>query len=227
MRILLVEDDEALSEAMSYHLRMEGYEVDCCDDGGDALRWLKQRAHNLVVLDRMLPSMDGIQLLRHLRTAGDGIPVLMVTALDGIGERVTGLDAGADDYLVKPFAVEELLARVRSLGRRPANWESTDRVNWGDIILDVERCLILKGQKSVSLSKRENQLLETLLRDPCTILPRSVLFSRVWGPDAPVEEANLDNYIHFLRKRLKTVDSKIRIKTIRSVGYCLEYGEDT
>lgn len=223
MRILLVEDDRDLCEAMRYHLEKEGYDVDSCEDGGDALRWLDQQAHNMVILDRMLPGMDGIAILRKLRERSDGVPVLMVTALDGVGERVTGLDAGADDYLVKPFAVDELLARVRSLGRRPASWESVQRLEWGDISLDVQRHLVRKVPKSVSLTKREAQLLEVLLRDPGTVIPRAVLFARVWGPDAPVEEGNLDNYVHFLRKRLKSIGSGLKIKTVRSVGYSLQF----
>lgn len=225
MRILLVEDDLALCEAMRYHLAGEGYEVDCCHDGEDALVWAAQQAHSLILLDRMLPGLDGIGVLHRLRAGGNGVPVLMVTALDGVGERVTGLDAGADDYLVKPFAVEELLARVRSLSRRPAAWESIQLLEWGDLSLDTARHLLQKQPKSISLSKREAQLLEVLLRDPQTVIPRGVLFARVWGPDAPVEEANLDNYIHFLRKRLKSVGSRITIKTVRSVGYCLQMGE--
>ncbi|MDR2908662.1 MAG: response regulator transcription factor [Oscillospiraceae bacterium] len=221
MRILLVEDDLDLCEAMRVHLTREGCEVDCCHDGENASRWLTQQAHSLVILDRMLPGLDGVSVLKRLRDTGSGVPVLMVTALDGIGDRVSGLDAGADDYLVKPFAVEELLARVRSLGRRPVLWGADPGVTYGDLVLDSTRHRLGSAGKSLALSKREAQLLEILMKSPGTVLPRPVLFARVWGPDAPVEEANLDNYVHFLRKRLTELGSEVRIKTVRSVGYTL------
>jgi DNA-binding response OmpR family regulator len=222
MRILLVEDDLALCEAMRWHLEREGYEVDCCHDGGDAIRWLEQRAHGLLILDRMLPGVSGIDILKRLRNTGGGIPVLMVTALDGVGERVAGLDAGADDYLPKPFAVEELLARVRSLGRRPRVWEESPALTFGDLSLDVQRQRLSGNGKSVALTKRESQLMEVLMQAHGSPVPRVLLFARVWGPDAPVEEGNLDNYVHFLRKRLGELESGVRIKTVRSVGYCLQ-----
>jgi DNA-binding response OmpR family regulator len=169
----------------------------------------------------MLPGLDGVGVLKKLRDIGSGIPVLMVTALDGIGDRVTGLDAGADDYLVKPFAVEELLARVRSLGRRPVSWEADPSVSWGDLSLDVQRHRLTRQGKSLTLTKREAQLLETFLQHPEAVMTRAVLFARVWGPDAPVEDGNLDNYIHFLRKRLTELGSGVQIRTVRSVGYTL------
>jgi DNA-binding response OmpR family regulator len=221
MRILLVEDDLDLCEAMRVHLEREGCEVDCCHDGKDAVRWLMQQAHGLVILDRMLPGLDGVSVLKKLRDTGSGVPVLMVTALDGVGDRVAGLDAGADDYLVKPFAVEELLARVRSLSRRPVTWESNPAVVYGDLALDVQRHRLSREGKSLILTKREAQLLETLMQHPNTVMTRAVLFARVWGPDAPVEDGNLDNYVHFLRKRLAELGSEVSIRTVRSVGYTL------
>jgi DNA-binding response OmpR family regulator len=207
---------------MRWHLEREGYEVDCCHDGDDAVRWLEQQAHGLLILDRMLPGLDGIGVLKRLRNAGGGVPVLMVTALDGVGNRVEGLDAGADDYLSKPFAVEELLARVRSLSRRPRQWSAEESVSFGDLSLDPERQRLSRGGKSVSLTKRETQLLEELMNSRGTAIPRARLFAHVWGPDAPVEEGNLDNYIHFLRKRLTELGSGVRIRTVRSVGYALQ-----
>lgn len=226
MRIMLVEDDRDLCEAMRYHLEKAGYAVDPCYAGDDAVQWLHQRAHGLVILDRMLPGLDGVEVLRRLRQMGSGIPVLMVTALDGIGDRVNGLDAGADDYLVKPFAVEELLARVRSLSRRPTKWSDSGVLQYGDLSLDVERHWLAANGRSISLSKRETQLFEVLLANPRSVLTREVLFARVWGPDAPVEEGNLDNYVHFLRKRLADLESVVRIRTVRSVGYCLQLAEE-
>lgn len=226
MRILLVEDDVSLCDAVKYHLVREGYDVDACHDGEDALHWIRQHAYELVILDRMLPSLDGIGILGKMRSEGLHIPVLMVTALDGVGERVAGLDAGADDYLVKPFAVEELMARVRSLSRRSPQFESNQRLCYGDVTMDLSRQYLQKTTGSVALSKREAQLLAVLMRNGSQVLPRAVLFARVWGPDAPVEEGNLDSYIHFLRAKLKAVGSTLQIKTIRSVGYQLQKGEE-
>jgi len=225
MRILLVEDDTDLCDAMRFHLEREGYQVDVCHDGEDALGWIRQQAHGVIVLDRMLPGMDGMQILAKMRREQLATPVLMATALDGVGERVAGLDTGADDYLVKPFAVEELLARVRSLTRRAPQWAEAGRLIIGDIALDTTRHLAQRGERSVSLSKREMQLLEVFVRNPNQVLPRAVLFSQVWGPDAPVEETNLDSYIHFLRRRLRELGSGLRIRTVRSVGYRLDTGD--
>jgi len=221
----MVEDDAALCDAVIYHLKREGYEADFCHDGEEALYNIRQNAYDLVILDRMLPSMDGISILGKMRSEGFQTPVLMVTALDGIGERVTGLDAGADDYLVKPFAMEELMARVRSLSRRAPRLEDTQLVNYGDVSLDISRQYLSRGENSVTLSKREAQLMAVLMRGGSQTLPRSVLLARVWGPDVPVEEGNLDSYIHFLRSKLKKIGSTTQIKTIRSVGYQLHKGE--
>lgn len=226
MRILLVEDDAALCDAVKYHLLREGYEVGVCHDGEDALYLIRQNAYDLIILDRMLPGLDGIGILRKMRLDGLNTPVLMVTAMDGIGERVTGLDAGADDYLVKPFAVEELMARVRSLSRRPPQLENVQMVSCGDATLDISRQHLYCTGNSVALSKRETQLMEVLMRNGSQVLSRSILLARVWGPDLPVEDGNLDSYIHFLRVKLKKIGSSLQIKTIRSVGYQLHKGEE-
>lgn len=220
----MVEDDAALCDAILYHLKREGYEANSCHDGEEALFHIRQNAYDLVILDRMLPSLDGISILGKMRSEGLHTPVLMVTALDGIGERVTGLDAGADDYLVKPFAVEELMARVRSLSRRPPQLENTQHVSYGDVDLDLSRQYLVRGDNSVTLSKREVQLMAVLMRGGSQALPRSVLLARVWGSNVPVEDGNLDSYIHFLRSKLKKLGSTLQIKTIRSVGYQLHKG---
>lgn len=225
MRILLVEDDAALCDAVAYHLEHEGYEADCCHDGEEALYQIRLNAYDLIILDRMLPSLDGIGILRKMRREGLHTPVLMVTALDGVGERVTGLDAGADDYLVKPFAVEELMARVRSLSRRPPRLENTRVISCGSVELDVSRQYLGGTEGGVTLSKREAQLMEALMRSGSRATPRELLLARVWGPEIPVEDGNLDSYIHFLRVKLKKIGSPLKIKTIRSVGYQLYEGE--
>ena len=165
MRILLIEDDKKLCEAVEYQLRQQGFTVDICYEGDDGLRWLCQQAHDLVLLDRMLPVMDGVAVVRKARAMGVTTPVLMLTALGTIEQKVEGLDAGADDYLPKPFAIEELLARVRAMGRRPHQWGSTQSFTWGDITLNSDESILKKGEKVCSLSKRETRLLEAFLKN--------------------------------------------------------------
>lgn len=222
MRILLIEDDEKLCEGLIFHLNGEGYITDVCHDGLDALSFIEQCNYDLLILDRMLPSLDGLKLLMHIRNKGITTPVIRLTALSDINNKVEGLDAGADDYLGKPFAIEELLARIRALSRRPIQWESTKQLSTGDITLDLNSFLLTGPSKSCSLSKREAALLEVFLNNPNILLPRNVILSKVWGPYSSVEDGNLDNYIHFLRRRLKTVDSVIKITTTRAIGYTLE-----
>ena len=224
MRILMVEDDQALCAAVDIHLRQQGYTVDYAHTGEDGLHFALQNAYDLILMDRMLPELDGLEAVRTLRSRGFSTPVLMLTALDGVPDRVDGLDAGADDYLAKPFAAEELLARIRALSRRPRQWESTSRLSAGDLELDTELAALRGPAGACPLSRREKQLLELFLRNAGQTLTRELLLSRVWGPDAPVEDGNLDNYIHFLRRRLRTVGSAVRLATVRSVGYRLEVG---
>ncbi len=222
MRILVIEDDPNLSEVISFSLKNEGYDVDLCADGEDGLYYIKQKGYDLIVLDRMLPSMDGLQIIKTMRAFEIFTPVIMVTALNGIGDRVTGLDAGADDYLVKPFATPELLARVRALIRRPPKWESTQITTCGDVSLDSGSRQMKGPSASCSLSKREAQLFEVLLKSPDAIVTRETLLARVWGNESAVEEGNIDNYIYFLRRRLTAVGSSLKIKTVRSLGYSLD-----
>ena len=224
MRILMVEDDQALCAAVDIHLRQQGYTVDYAHTGEDGLHFALQNAYDLILMDRMLPELDGLEAVRTLRSRGFSTPVLMLTALDGVPDRVDGLDAGADDYLAKPFAAEELLARIRALSRRPRQWESTSRLSAGDLELDTELAALRGPAGACSLSRREKQLLELFLRNAGQTLTRELLLSRVWGPDAPVEDGNLDNYIPCLRRRLRTVGSAVRLATVRSVGYRLEVG---
>lgn len=224
MRILMVEDDVALCQAVDIHLKKEGHTVNFAHNGEDGLHFALQNAYDLLLLDRMLPGLDGMALVARLRRENISAPVLMMTALNGIGDRVDGLDAGADDYLPKPFATEELLARIRALARRPAQWESTLRLALGDAELDAELCTLRGPTSACTLSKREGQLLLLFFRNKGQTMTRELLLARIWGPDAPVEEGNLDNYIHFLRRRLASVGSTLKIVTARGVGYRLEEG---
>lgn len=222
MRILLIEDNPELCTSLSFHLKAEGFQVDLCHDGEEGLYLIKEQAHDLILLDRMLPQIDGLTILRTMRSLNLSTPVILVTALGEISDRVDGLDCGADDYIVKPFAFEELMARIRCIFRRPPKWENNQTLQFGDISYDTELREISCGAKTCSLSRREGELLELFLRNARQTLPRSTILSRVWGPDADVEDGNLDNYIHFIRRRLRNSGSRLSLKTIRGVGYCLE-----
>ena len=222
MRILLVEDDLELCRLMEFWLEQEGYSADICQDGQDAWYYLERQAYNVVILDRLLPRISGIQLLQRMRQQGNATPVIMVTALGTVEDKIGGLDAGADDYLVKPFVPEELFARIRALERRPVQMELNRKVALGDVVLNLSNRMLEKGDKSVELSKKEMDLLEFFIRNKGQTLTRELLLNRVWGIDSAVEDGNLDNYIYFLRRRLKQVGSSVNIKTVRSVGYFLE-----
>lgn len=222
MRILLIEDDKNLCDTLKYQLEQEGILVDACTDGLDGLHYMKEDAHDMVLLDRMLPTMNGLQVLRRAREAQIKTPVIMITALGELYDKVEGLDSGADDYIVKPFEFPELLARIHSLSRRSGQWEAGDCLSYKDISYDVVLRKLQKGRQQILLSRREGSLLEFFIRNAGQTLPRSLLLSRVWGPDAEVEDGNLDNYVHFLRRRLKTVNSEVSLITVRGVGYVLE-----
>lgn len=221
MRILMVEDDTALCEALRPALEAAGFRPDFCYNGTDGLALLETGAYDVCILDRMLPGLDGLSLLRAARTRGISTPVLMLTALSGIGERVDGLDAGADDYLSKPFDTRELLARLRALSRRPGTAAGA-ALQEGDVTLAPTELTLTGPKGSVSLTKRECDLLEALLRSPGRLQTRPALLAQVWGPMAEVEDANLDCYIHFVRRRLQSVGSAARVVTVRGSGYKFE-----
>ncbi len=223
MRLLLIEDDKELCEAIAVHIKRDGYELDICYDGDDAFYYISKYNHDVIMLDRMLPGMDGIHILEKLRKKGIATPVIMITAMNGINDRIDGLDTGADDYLVKPFVMEELLARIRALLRRPRKIESSEVLQYGDITFDICSYVILYQDQKVSLSKREGALLEFLILNKGQILTREQILSRVWGMDSFVEEGNLDNYVFLLRRRLKAIHTGVLIKTVHGIGYQLEY----
>lgn len=222
MRILLIEDDEGLCRSLGLQLKNAGFTVDICMDGEDALYYTNQSIHDLILLDRMLPHVDGLTILKHLRDNGVHTPVILLTALGELSDKVTGLDAGADDYLVKPFAFEELLARIRCINRRPASYQEKSSLCFGDITYYPDNNWLSGSLGSCTLSRKEGDLLEFFLNNPGQTLPRTAILSKVWGMDAEVEEGNLDNYIHFIRRRLKSASSSVSIKTVRGVGYQLE-----
>lgn len=227
MRILLIEDDYNLKMTLTFQLEQEGFTVDACGDGEDALYYMNSKTHDLILLDRMLPKVDGITLLKKFRESGSQTPVIILTALGDLGDKVTGLDAGADDYLVKPFEFQELLARIRSINRRPRQWEKEPSLHIMDITYSPGDNQLYGALGSCSLSKKEGMLLEVFLLNPGQVLPRDTLLSRVWGVDAEVEDGNLDNYIHFIRRRLKSVSRQVYIQTVRGIGYRLASKDST
>ena len=199
MRVLIIEDDEKLCESLSFQLEKEKINADVCHDGEDGLHFIREQAHDVILLDRMIPLIDGPRVLETMRAEHINTPVILVTALGELNDRITGLDCGADDYIVKPFAFQELMARIRSICRRPRTWESSSQLTFGDILYDAASNQLFKSGNCIcTLSKREGTLLELFLRNPGQILPRNTILTKVWGPDAGVEDGNLDNYIHFI-----------------------------
>lgn len=185
---------------LRFQLEKEHHEVTICNNGRDGLDLFLQDAYDLVLLDRMLPTMNGLLILQKARRRGISTPVIMITALGELYDRVEGLDCGADDYLVKPFAYEELAARIRSIGRRNHVYDDNNLFSYADLTYDSRLRELTGPDGSMQLSGREGRLLEVFLQNPDTTLQRLVLLSRVWGADAPVEESNLDTYIHFVKK---------------------------
>jgi two-component system response regulator MprA len=222
MRILVVDDDAAVRESLGRALRLEGYEVELASDGAEALERLEANGDDpdLVVLDVLMPNVDGLEVCRTLRRAGSRLPVLMLTARDEVSDRVAGLDAGADDYVVKPFALAELLARVRALLRRSAD-EAVDVLRFADLELDPSTREVRRDGDRIELTRTEFALLELFLLNPRQVLTRSIIFERVWGYDFGFGSNSLDVYIGYLRRKTEAGDKSRLIQTIRGVGYAL------
>lgn len=226
MRILLIEDDEALRTVLVPVLEQAGFGCDEAADGPSGLALLLQNPYDGAVVDRMLPGLSGLELVRAARRKGCAVPVLMLTALGRVEDRVEGLGAGADDYLAKPFDNRELIARLQALGRRPAHTLEGSLLRFGDLTLDPAALTLAGPAGAARLSRNENALLEALLRRAGRLVRREVLFCAVWGAEDFVEEGNLDSYIHFVRRRLRAVGSRAAIRTVRGMGYRLEEGGD-
>ncbi len=222
MRILIIEDDQDLCRFIALTLEQSGYATDICHTGNDGLFYAQNHPYDAIILDRMLPGLDGLFVLSSLRRQGIRTPVILATALDGLHDRVNGLDAGADDYLVKPFAVEELMARIRAVTRRPGNLQISPSITALGLTLTPGSRRLDFGDMSLTLSKKEAALLEFFLKNPGQTLPRPRILSYVWGLSSEVEDGNLDNYIYFLRRRLKSLDAPIKLTTVHGIGYRLE-----
>jgi two-component system response regulator MprA len=219
-RILVVDDDPRIAAAVRRALVYEGYEVDLADDGRQAIDVARERLPDLVVLDVMLPELDGVEVCRRLR-AGSDVPILMLTARDAVADRVLGLDSGADDYLVKPFAHEELLARVRTLLRRRLP-RRAEVLRTADLILDVGAHEVRRGKRTVELTALEFQLLELFMRNERLVLTRAQILDTVWGFDVETASNVVDVYVGYLRQKLEQDGKSRLIHTVRGVGYVLK-----
>ena len=220
MRILVVDDERAVREALERALRLEGYEVELATDGQEALMSIAGHTVDAIVLDILMPVMDGIETCTALRRMGNRTPVLMLTARHDVDDRVAGLDAGADDYLVKPFALEELLARLRALLRRTTGEDGP--LSFADLTLDPGTHEVQRGDRPIELTRTEFLLLELLLRHPRQVLTRSQIFEHVWGYDFGTSSNSLEVYVGYLRRKLEAGGERRLLQTVRGFGYRLD-----
>ena len=220
MRILVVDDERAVRESLGRALELEGYRVEYAADGGEALYRLESEQPDAIVLDVLMPGIDGLEVARRVRRAGNRVPVLMLTAREEVQDRVAGLDAGADDYLTKPFALEELVARLRALLRRSTDGGG-EFLRFADLELNTGTREVSRGGDAIELTRTEFSLLVLFLRNPRQVLTRSVIFERVWGYDFGFASNSLDVYIGYLRRKTEAGAKSRLIQTVRGVGYAL------
>ncbi|MFT4187400.1 MAG: response regulator transcription factor [Aeromicrobium sp.] len=224
MRILVVDDDRAVRDSIRRSLEFNGYSVEVATDGADALARVPQVQPDAIVMDVMMPKLDGLETTRALRGAGNDVPILVLTARDAVGDRVDGLDAGADDYLTKPFALEELLARLRALLRRVSKTnepEDEEPLVFADLSLDPVTREVRRGSRSISLTRTEFTLLELFLRRPKRVLERAFILQEVWGFDFPTTANSLEVYVGYVRRKLEADGEDRLLHTVRGVGYVL------
>ncbi len=224
MTVLVVEDEKNLSDVICKIMKDNKYKCDAVYNGIDGLEYAMSGIYDVVVLDIMLPSMDGFEVVRRLRREKIEVPILLLTARDSLGDKVKGLDCGADDYLTKPFETEELLARIRALTRRKGQ-VMVNELSVEDITLGLSTCILSKGDKSVKLGFKEFEIMKILMSNPKNIVQKEELLTKVWGYDSEAEDNNVEVYICFLRKKLLFLKSKITIATVRKIGYHLEITE--
>ncbi|MBQ6781139.1 MAG: response regulator transcription factor [Treponema sp.] len=222
MRVLLVEDEERLSQALVEIFKKNRINIDAVLDGTSALEYAHNGNYDVLILDVMLPGMDGITLLKTLRAEHNSVPIILLTAKDDVADRVQGLDSGADDYLTKPFATEELLARVRALSRRRGEIKS-DSTTFCDLTLSKTNCELQSSSgAAIKLSLKEYQILEMLFDHPHQIITKEQVIEKIWGGDSNAEYNNVEVYISFIRKKIENLGVRVRIRTARGIGYSLE-----
>ena len=223
-RVLVVEDDRAVRESLRRSLEFNGYDVHLAGDGAEALAGIATVSPDVVVMDVMMPRLDGLETTRALRTAGNSVPILVLTARDAIGDRVEGLDAGADDYLTKPFALQELLARLRALLRRvvPPEDAPEETLTFADLSMNVATREVTRGTRGMELTRTEFALLEMFLRRPRRVLERSFILEEVWGYDFPTTANSLEVYVGYLRRKTEAEGEPRLLHTVRGVGYVLK-----
>lgn len=228
MHILVVDDDQAVRDSLARSLHYSGYEVTTATDGVEALARLSAQRPDAVIMDVMMPRLDGLEATRMLRASGNDVPILVLTARDAVGDRVDGLDAGGDDYMAKPFALDELLARLRALTRRashpsesPAGAQQPDELSFADLTLNPQTREVSRGGRHISLTRTEFALLQTFLEHPLRVLERGWLLNEVWGFDFPTTANSLEVYIGYLRRKTEASGEPRLIHTVRGVGYVL------
>ena len=222
--MLVVDDDKAVRESLRRSLEFNGYAVSLAADGSEALAGIGGIPPDVLVMDVMMPRLDGIETTKSLRKAGNDVPILVLTARDAVGDRVEGLDAGADDYLTKPFALQELLARLRALLRRvvPSDDDETEVVSFADLTMDLATREVTRGGRSMELTRTEFTLLEMFLRRPRRVLERSFILEEVWGYDFPTTANSLEVYVGYLRRKTEAEGEPRLLHTVRGVGYVLK-----
>lgn len=223
MRILIVEDEAQLSEALGAILEKNNYIVDRVFDGESGLDYILSDIYDGVILDIMLPKLNGIEVLKKARKEGISTPIILLTAKGEVEDRILGLDCGADDYLPKPFYVEELMARIRALTRRKGEVQSDNLLSYGDINLNIGNLELSSKENSIKLTAKESGLLELLINRKDMISNKDDIISKLWGYESEVEHNNVEVYVSFLRRKLSYLKSKVAIKAIRNLGYILEY----
>ncbi|MCW2796904.1 response regulator transcription factor [Nocardioides sp.] len=223
-RVLVVDDDKAVRESLRRSLEFNGYDVSLASDGAEALAGIGGLVPDVVVMDVMMPRLDGIETTRALRSAGHDVPILVLTARDAVGDRVDGLDAGADDYLTKPFALQELLARLRALLRRVVPHEDMpdETLTFADLSMDIATRDVRRGDRAMELTRTEFTLLEMFLRRPRRVLERSFILEEVWGYDFPTTANSLEVYVGYLRRKTEAEGEPRLLHTVRGVGYVLK-----
>ena len=221
MNILIVEDEAALAGAVEHILQKAGHTTDWVSDGQSALDYIRGFSYNLVLLDIMLPKLDGLSVLRQVRSEGIETPILMLTARTTVPDKVAGLNAGADDYLTKPFDPQELLARVGAMTRRKGAMVLNE-ITYSDLVLDLNAVTLRRGSRDVQLSPKEFRIVRLMFSEPQMTFPKELLITRAWGMDSEASDNNVEAYISFLRKKLRYLGSKVTIKNLQKIGYRLE-----